>query len=396
MAIAKPLDRGRQTVLSLATAALAVVLALSGQWLTVGYEYGGHWSGLFQRGERWRAPMELDFESVADPASREGYDGQFYHYAAHDPWLKRGFAEHVDDPRLRWRRILLPALAYVLAGGRDEWIDVAYFAAVLAFLFAGTVGASLLCARHRLPASLGLLFVLVPGVITSLEAMTVDIAMATLAVWFALVAAAPRGAVWYVMLALAPLARETGYLLVAGAMTASAQRRDLAAALRSAAAAIPGLLWTGYVTTSTPAGGTIEMGLPFAGILFATRTALELPADSAAALFTVLVHGLAVSGLWLATACGAVLVWRRRHCLGPLEAAIGLFAALALIVADQRMWADAYAYGRVFSPLLILLAAAAVEARSPWMAAPLAMVSLRTAVQAATHLPPILHGIGSP
>jgi len=46
-----------------------------------------------------------------------GYDGQWYHYIAHDPWFHRGFAALSMLP-YALRRILLPALANLLAADR--------------------------------------------------------------------------------------------------------------------------------------------------------------------------------------------------------------------------------------------------------------------------------------
>lgn len=151
--------------------------------------------------------------SAAAFAGSEGYDGKFYHFMAHDPWLRRGFVAHVDNARMRWRRILLPALAHTLALAHDEWVDVAYVAAVLTFLCAGTLAAATLLARHGLPPLLGICFVLVPAVTSSLHAMTGDVALAALTVGFALGAVSPHGLGWNAMLVLAPLARETGFLL---------------------------------------------------------------------------------------------------------------------------------------------------------------------------------------
>ena len=61
----------------------------------------------------------LGSEQIWRPESR-GFDGQFYHYMAHDPLLTHGMAGAVDLPRLRYGRILVPALAYAVAFGRPD------------------------------------------------------------------------------------------------------------------------------------------------------------------------------------------------------------------------------------------------------------------------------------
>ena len=91
--------------------ALATILVFFWQSLTVHHNYHGRWSALFYIGDRWTPPPELAFENLYVFQNNPGYDGAFYHLVAHDPLFEKGFASHVDDPSLRWRRILIPGLA---------------------------------------------------------------------------------------------------------------------------------------------------------------------------------------------------------------------------------------------------------------------------------------------
>ena len=140
-----------------------------------------------------------------------------YHYIAHDPWITRGAVTAMDDPALRYRRILVPALAWALALGRDSAIHAAYFAVILGFVFLGVywlARAMLIQGRH--PAW-GLMFVLMPAALVSMDRMTVDVALAALTVGFVLYSS-DEGPRWKLLLILAcaALARETGLLLTAG------------------------------------------------------------------------------------------------------------------------------------------------------------------------------------
>ena len=78
---------------------------LGWQALTVHANYGGNWTGLFRTGGAMRAPERLAASTFRnrDP---QGYDGQFYRYLAHDPFLQQGTAAYFDDALLRSRRIL--------------------------------------------------------------------------------------------------------------------------------------------------------------------------------------------------------------------------------------------------------------------------------------------------
>src|ERR1700682_5018237 len=100
---------------ALAAAVLAVALAWLWMSLTVHYNYQGNWTALFCIGERFPTPPILrSSEHLYVFKNSAGYDGQFYHDLAHDPFLRRGSASFIDAPRLRARRILVPLLAWPL------------------------------------------------------------------------------------------------------------------------------------------------------------------------------------------------------------------------------------------------------------------------------------------
>src|ERR1700687_3781501 len=112
-------------------AVLAVMLAGGWQALTVHYNYGGNSTGLFCAGSRFAAPpAALNFEHIYQFQNSYGYDGQMYHYMAHDPFLTREFKSSIDAPRFRYRRILLPFAAWLFAGSRDQFVDAAYYGVV--------------------------------------------------------------------------------------------------------------------------------------------------------------------------------------------------------------------------------------------------------------------------
>ena len=130
-------QRGRTACIFYAL--LSVALCWSAQALTVHYNYQGNWTALFQTGPRRPTPPALESENIYKFEKTRGYDGQFYHYVAHDPLLTKGFSKHVDDPRLRWRRILVPGLAFLAAGGQQQLVDTAYVGVILCFVFLGHV-----------------------------------------------------------------------------------------------------------------------------------------------------------------------------------------------------------------------------------------------------------------
>lgn len=69
----------------------------------------------------------------------EGYDGQFVYFIAHDPsTAARLIANGGDVPAYRFQRVLLPALARVLAVGQSDWVPWSILVINLAALGAGT------------------------------------------------------------------------------------------------------------------------------------------------------------------------------------------------------------------------------------------------------------------
>src|SRR5215469_15348809 len=109
------------------------LLAFSWQFLTVRYNYHNDWSGLFCTGEKAVLPPMVAAEHPYRFAGAPGWDGQLYHEIAHDPFLQRGNVSYVEGARLRYRRILIPALAYILSGGHDGGVDAAYRLVVILF-----------------------------------------------------------------------------------------------------------------------------------------------------------------------------------------------------------------------------------------------------------------------
>jgi len=376
-------DAGRRTSLTVALA--AVLAALAGQWLIVSCNFGGAWTGLFHTGEALPATPEL----TPPPQARFpglGYDGQFYRYVAHDPLLLRGLARFVDEPRLRARRVLVPGLAYALAGGTQKWIDAAYIAVVLAFLFAGVYWTAEWARFHERSPAWGLGFLLVPAALISLERMTVDIALASLCAGFALYAATE--AKWKLLgvAALAPLVRETGLLLPAAWGLFSLRERRWRQAAWAAAACLPALAWFAYVHSRTGPDPVRWVSFwPLAGLWSRTVHVVVYPVASWKQQLAAALDYLAVLGVWAALGLAAWLLWTRRQ--GAVETGLLAFCAVPVFLSEFRTWTEAYAFGRFLSPLLLWLAMLGL-AQGRWLlAAPLAMTLPRVAAQIASHLP---------
>jgi hypothetical protein len=335
-------------------ALVCALLGLSWQWLTVHYNYGGNLTALFCTGSYVTTPPSLAGEHIYVFRNSGGYDGQSYHYVAHDPLCRSDIGRAVRDPMLRYRRILLPGMAYLVALGQQRWIDVSYVACNLAFLFVGSWWLALLLIRLRIHPWFAAFYVLVPASLISLDRLVVDLALTSLCLGFAVYASS--GSKWklYAVLAAAALCRESGFLLTAAyALHLVAQRR-FRLSLLFTTASLPAVAWNAYVSLWIPGGPSLELRyfIPVWGLI----QALGHPAAYAFGPVTNAAirafDGLELAGLALALALG--LRDLRRALFDPVRAACWLWAVFGLTLSEF-VWTDCYATARILSPLLLFL-----------------------------------------
>jgi hypothetical protein len=313
------------------------------------FDYGGNWTAFYRTGSGIRLPPIATQENVylLQGAGSGGYDGQYYRLIAQDPLIRHGTARFIDAPRLRYRRILVPALAWVSALGNPKRATYTYIAIVIVFLGLGTYWLSSYAARVRLSPWWGLAFLLAPAAFLSIDRLTVDIALAALTVAFALYW--QDGPVWklYLVLLFAPLAKETGIFYLAAYCLYVVFQRRAVHGLCMATAGIPAVVWFLYVQFHTANYGTAWIELPFQAVLqamfhpelYASRKRFVVPLDY-----------LAWFGMILAIAM-ALRCWKNNN---PLTQAAVFFAALAATI-DLNVWQEVEGFGRAFTPLLILL-----------------------------------------
>lgn len=328
---------------------LAVAGVAGWQALTVHYSFGGNWTALYYTGALFKGvPAALAAEHVYVFPNSTGYDGQVYHYLAHDPLFRRNFAASMDEPRYRGRRILVPGLAFVLAGGQDRFVDPAYLAVIWLFTGLGTYWLGRF-ARN------GLAFLLVPAVLISMDRLTVDVALAACCAGFALYAAEGASGKLYGVLVLAGLSRETGLLLPAAYCFSLLTERKWKASLLFATSTLPAIAWYLYLQSRTPPDtrGFFSV-VPFAGILHRILHPFPYPLVGMIRLMAVALDLLALLGILSAIAWAG---WRAAHrAWTPLTAALYLFAMLAILLSEPEAWLDVFAFGRTLTPLVFMAA----------------------------------------
>jgi hypothetical protein len=350
------------------------------QLATVHFNYGGNWTALFNTAPGWPRPAFLASEDVYTfPPGSLGYDGQMYHFIAHDPWISRGAVAAMDDPALRYRRILVPALAWTLALGHDSAVHAAYVAVILAFVFLGVYWMASAMENHGRHPAWGLMFAVMPAALVSMDRMTVDVALAALTAGFALYC--ERNSRWrlVLILACAALARETGFLLTAGYGVFVVSRRRSADLVWTAASTVPAIFWYVYVSRHAPPAvattrpADVASLIPLAGWIERVAHPVVYPLPRWQALAAVELDYVALAGVALMLGHAVWLAWAR--CWNARAAAIYVFAAAIVFIGSRSVWEDAFGFGRVVTPLMILLA---LEDARPRMAfAPVALIDAR-------------------
>jgi hypothetical protein len=359
------LCEARRLRASCLVAVLATLCVLLWQAATVRYNFAGNWSALFCTGGAQRVPPELE-RGTHRSTHPDGYDGQFYRYIAHDPFFQKGYANYIDDARLRYRRILVPLAAWTLAAGRAAWIDTAFMLLVLVSVFAGAWWSSRYAVlRGRHPAW-GLIFLAVPAVPTSADRMLVDATLAALTAGFLVAAGQGAARRMWVLCALACLTRETGLLLAGGVALDALRHRRWAVAVTAASSALPALAWWGFVVTQTPPSNAahVNAGYPVLGIVLRLFTPRTLAPGLFGAALQV-VEALAVVGLLASLVLAAWWAWRMKP--GAVGIAILLFAALGSILSTPYYMLEAFGFARPVSPLLLFVLLEGV-ARPCWAA----------------------------
>jgi len=369
----------------LAVAIIAVAIAFGFQALTVRYNYNGNWTGLFCIGGRQPQPQDLG--QPYQFRDSFGYDGQFYRLIAHDPWISHRYSQYIDNPRYRYSRILVPALAYLLAAGHDRWIDPACLVVKLGFLFLGVYWTAEFSQRWSWPAWTGLFFLAVPATIVSIDRLTVDLAMAALCVGY--IALRRFSAGWFALLAAGGLCRETGFLLVFAACLDGLRAREYRRAVLAALAAAPALLWLlfDFLHAGSQPADYLSL-IPLAGFVNRVAHPYAYP-------FAPAVNALAQALDYVALAAVPVSLW----CLWRLrKAAVEhpelLLCALPVVFVNiPEAWVEVYGFGRTMSAFWIFLALRGAERRFWYALLPLPLLDLRIGLQLGGQLVGIARGL---
>ena len=362
-----------------AVACIAVLLGFTWQFLTVTRNYHGDWTALYCIGSNVRVPPSLQ-GMYRFPDSR-GFDGQMYLMIAFDPAFRHDTANYVDEPALRYRRILLPALAYAAGVGNPRAIVYSYILVNLVFLFLGVWWMSqyaVLCSRH---AAWGWLFLAVPCVAISLDRQTVDMALTALTMGSFYAWQTRRWKLLFLLLPLLCLVRETGVLIAGGFLIAFLLQRRWRFAGYALLSTTPFVAWAWVVDSHFVP--SLRGWFPTDAYAWTVQALLHPPALPFSETVQLLVRccdWIALAGFLIGAALTVRSAIRTRWTAGPVLAG-GLITALCVYLFSLPEWTHVYDFGRLSSPMAVLLIADRSAGRFGWV--PSVLMTLRVIVQIA-------------
>jgi hypothetical protein len=353
-------------------AIICALLVLVWTAARIHYAYGGNWTATFTTGRTFRVPPDLEAGTYRFEGT--GYDGQFYRYLAHDPFLEKDYSRYVDSPRLRFQRLLVPLAAWLFCFGQRNWIDGAYIAVEMLFLALGVYWCARLLARRGRSPLWGALFVVVPSTLASFDRMLVDGPLTALFAGFLLYCEEERWKHVWVMAMLAALTRETGLLLSAALVTDRLLHRDWRRAAWFATSGIPAVVWYEYLATRLPHDAPVAiLAFPLWGLLRRLLWFRTYP-DPGVQMLLRITDFLAVIGLVISVVLAVHWLIERRS--GPVTLCVGFFAALALVLGAPSHMIDAFGFARPISPLLMWIMIEAVSRQTLVAVVPPLLVSL--------------------
>lgn len=298
-------------------------------------------------GDTFKAPQYWTPQTVVHQGS-VGYDGQFYYYIAHDPFILEHAHDHIDAPAYRYQRIMYPLAAWLLSLGRPKWIPYAMVAINFLSILTGTWTILLILRRHRRSPWYALFYAGFPGFLFSLlRSLPEPMAMAlvVVAVYFHIKGNIRAQAL---SLGLAALTQETTLLVAMGFLIASIYEKDLRSCLYLLFPPLVYGLWRLYLygqfQTVSFLAGIGNFGPPFLGILEKWMSLGRAGLTCAAT--TELLFLLMVSAITLLALYDAIT-----HS-GPLTLSFSGYA-LMTVCFSQFIWVEPWSYARATLGLLV-------------------------------------------
>ena len=336
---------------SIPTVLLTICIAYLAIIFLYAQRFDYNFSGFACIGSRFASPELIGPRTIVLPGSR-GYDGQFFYFAARDPFILGEARRSMDVPAYRYGRILYPWLAALFALGSPTLIP---YTLVLVNL-AGVLMGSYFVLRWLRDEGLNLWYAVIYGLLSGfilclLRDLAGPVAMGFLVggLYFISIRRLFTGSFF---LGAALLTREVVLIVPAVFLLFALFRRQsgkrILAIILSFA---PLLIWSGYVFSrfgNYPfREGEGNFGVPFAGVIDYGKTILAASGRASEKVY------LAV---FLVVCFFSLLLAIREVIRSKDEISVSfLVFSLFPIFMTTSIWVEPWSYGRVLLPAAVLL-----------------------------------------
>ena len=282
---------------------MCCALGLSWQLLTVHFNYGGNLTALFCHGSQYPLPAGLAAEHIYVFPNSGGYDGQSYHYMAHDLFDRTDIGRAIPDPSLRYprefRRRRRPTCSRWAGPNGSMCLSCCATCCFWDWAPTGWGGC------WSAPACTRCSPFCIAWCRWRLSRWTAwwwTLALTSLALGFAVHLEPESPWKLYIILVAAALCREMGFLLWGGYVIRLVWLRRYRQVAIFATAILPGLLWTMWVRSAMPRGDAFGIPpiRPLWGMVEAVLHPRAYPFSAAEVAVIRVLDWLQVAGILLA------------------------------------------------------------------------------------------------
>jgi hypothetical protein len=324
-------------------------------WSYARHHFQGNITGFICFGDR-NIPSRLLPKDAWIWRRTPGYDGQFYYFAARDPFLRLEFHKYDDVPAYRYQRIGYPALVRIASLGNPDLIPLMMLVINIVLIAFSTAIIARLLRQKSMSCWWAMLF---PSLSGMLLATIRDLTEPT-AVFFLIIAVVAyekrKYAFFSLLMACSILSREMTLAMTAVFLYDSIMvRRSWRASLATLLSIAPYAIWCGYLVINTGIfpwqAGQQNFGAPFGAL-----------ASYMAMIFVGHPDHPQVEGYYAAFFVSAQLLtlvyalkasWQK-----PDFLSLGLLGYSCMpFVMSAAVWVDPWSYGRVLliPPTLLFL-----------------------------------------
>lgn len=361
----------------LLTKRFAAFPAVAAIYLFILIQYSGRFdgnvTGFIVIGDYFKSPL-VSTDKTFIYRNNYGYDGQFYYYIAHDPFIKSTNYDHIDLPTYRYGRIGYPLLVNIFSLGTASLMPYMMLMVNIGAVLGGMWFVMKIAGYYNdnsgsqssaiiLPdGAAALIYGLIPGLLLStLRCLPEPVALffITGGIFFYLT---DRDVIAASFLSAAVLSRETSFIAVIAVLAGLSLKRDFKKAVFYLMPFGVYLLWQlnifSHFGTISQTVGTRDMGFPFKGIATLIDSLINRESLLKYRLFEVLyvsamASGIAVACVKFFRATGS-LISHSAWDIGPFKTALFLYALLAVFL-NYRIWIEPWSYARVTGEFVAFL-----------------------------------------